>query len=161
MLIVLNDVLDEPIRAAVRRRFISHADARITRWHATNFSALEFDLSPLAVLLKTAGKFFDLTTMVGYECWAHYGTRPGWHIDKDEQQYHSTGKLCMPLCSVVYYADIDVSGGEFVTKTERVMPATNRMLAFAPGIEHTVEPYTGTRLSIAINPWAEKPLGYA
>ena len=160
MLIVLNDVLSEQHRYSVRSRFIASFDARMMRWTANTFNALESDLSPTALLLKTAGKFFDLTGMTGYECWAHYGTRPDWHVDKDEQQYKLTGEVRTPLCSIVYYADVDVLGGAFVTKMERIVPATNRMLVFAPGIEHSVEPYEGTRLSIAINPWAEKPLDY-
>lgn len=123
--------------------------------------SLQDNQSPMALLLKQASRFFDLSDMVGSEYWAHYGTRPGWHIDKDEKLYQTSGNTECPICSVVYYADVkDLSGGDFMLETATVKPVTNRMIVFAPGLVHGVAPYTGTRLAVAVNPWKHKPLGY-
>jgi hypothetical protein len=160
MLIVLDDVLDEAHRQAVVSYFARGGEERKMRWEPGRVEKLDGDNSPMALLLKRAAKFFDLSRMVGSEYWAHYGTRPDWHVDKDEKLYETSGNTAHPLCSIVYYADVDVVGGDFMTETARVKPITNRMLVFAPGLLHGVEPFTGTRLSVAVNPWANKPLGY-
>lgn len=160
MLIVLDDVLDEAHRQAVVGYFARGDEERKMRWEPGGVEKLDGDNSPMALLLKRAAKFFDLSRMVGSEYWAHYGTRPDWHVDKDEKLYETSGNTAHPLCSIVYYADVDVVGGDFMTETARVKPITNRMLVFAPGLLHGVEPFTGTRLSVAVNPWVNKPLGY-
>lgn len=160
MLVVLDDVLDETHRQAVVEFFAGSAEARDIKWQSCAKDWLEIDNSPMALLLQLAGNYFDLSSMVGSEYWAHYGTRPNWHVDKDEKLYEQSGELKCPICSIVYYADIDVVGGNFLTDTSMVKPVTNRMLVFAPKLRHCVEPYTGTRLSVAINPWAHKPLAY-
>lgn len=161
MLIVLDNVLDDEHRTAVVGFFTSGDEARATKWHWGGLANIKDDQSPLALLIKQAGRFFDLTSMVGCEYWAHYGTRPEWHVDKDEKLQEMTGDVVCPLCSIVYYADVDAVGGAFQTKSISVKPVTNRMVVFSPGILHGVEEYTGTRLSVAVNPWAKKPMGYA
>jgi hypothetical protein len=158
MLVVLDDVLDEAHRQAVVGFFSQSDEARSIKWEAGEAAGLEGNNSPMALLLKEAGKYFDLSSMVGSEYWAHYGTRSDWHVDKDEKLHEETGEIRCPICSIVYYADINVEGGNFLTKTSMVRPVTNRMLVFSPNILHCVEPYTGTRLSVAVNPWAYKPL---
>ena len=72
----------------------------------------------------------------------------------------TTGEIVCPLCSVVYYADVNAVGGAFVTETASIKPVTNRMIVFSPGVLHGVEEYTGTRMSVAVNPWAKPPMGY-
>lgn len=160
MLVVLDDVLDDAHREAVVWFFSQSDEARSMKWESGGLLELNDNNSPMALLLKQAAKFFDLSRMVGSEYWAHYGTRPDWHVDKDEKLYETSGNTAHPLCSLVYYADVDVVGGDFMTETARVKPITNRMLVFAPGLLHGVEPFTGTRLSVAVNPWVNKPLGY-
>jgi hypothetical protein len=99
--------------------------------------------------------------MIGIEQWAHYGTKPDWHVDKDEVLLNRTGKVLLPICSIVFYAEVDqLTNGKFMTENMIITPKTNRLLAFAPGISHGVEDYTGTRLSVAINPWSTKPEGH-
>jgi hypothetical protein len=98
--------------------------------------------------------------MIGSEYWANYSTRLDWHVDKDEKLYQMSGNTECPLCSIVYYADIDMVGGNFVTETMSVQPVTNRMIVFSPGLVHGVESFTGKRLAVAINPWANKPTTY-
>lgn len=160
MLVVLDDVLDEPRRVAVARFFSQSEDARSMKWEDRTYEALAGDESPMAIILRTAAKYFDLSGMAGAEYWAHLGTRPEWHIDKDETQYRLSGETLCPLCSIVYYADVAATGGDFVSETMSVAPVTNRVLMFSAGMWHGVNPYTGTRLAVAINPWGRKPLGY-
>jgi len=160
MLIVLDDVLDEAHRQAVVGFFSQSGEARAMKWEKGGVDSLRGNKSPMALLLTRASQFFDLSDMIGSEYWAHYGTRPDWHIDKDEKLYQMSGNTECPICSIVYYADVDADGGKFITETATVTPVTNRMIVFSPGLMHGVEPYTGTRLSVAVNPWASKPLGY-
>ena len=102
-----------------------------------------------------------ITSMVGVEQWAHLGTKPEWHIDKDEIVSNRDGVLVTPICSIVFYADVrDLKGGNFMTDSISVTPKTNRLVAFSPGLLHGVEDYTGTRMAVAVNPWAAKPNGY-
>lgn len=162
MLIVLDDVLDEERRAAVVGFFSQSEEARKMKWEKGGADRLRGNQSPMALLLTRASQFFDLSAMIGSEYWAHYGTRPDWHIDKDEKLYAMSGNTECPICSVVYYAEIDedLVGGKFMTETATVMPVTNRMIVFSPGLVHGVEPFTGKRLAVAINPWANKPTTY-
>lgn len=160
MLIILDDVLSEAHRDAVVKFFSQSDETRSMKWESGGVDKLYQNNSPMALLLKEASKYFDLASMVGTEYWAHYGTRPDWHIDKDEKLWTQTGELRCPICSIVYYAEIDVVGGNFVTSTDTVKPITNRMIMFSPNLLHGVEPYTGVRLSVAVNPWAYKPLAY-
>jgi hypothetical protein len=161
MLIVLDDVLDEERRLAVVGFFSQSDEARGMKWERGGVASLRGNKSPMALLLKQAARFFDLSGMVGSEYWAHYGTRPDWHVDKDEKLHQISGNTECPICSVVYYADVeDLTGGDFMTETATVKPVTNRMIVFSPGLLHGVSPYTGTRLSVAVNPWKKQPLGY-
>lgn len=154
MLIVMDNVLAEDARGAVVEYFSQSDTVRNSQWANMGWS----ETSPLAQIVTEVSKFFDLSEMVGCEYWAHYSTKPEWHVDKDEELMRRTGELAMPLCSIVYYADIqNLIGGQFMTKTEMITPVTNRLLAFSPGVLHGVANYSGTRLVIAINPWAYKP----
>ncbi len=159
MLIVLDDVLDQARRHAVVEFFSQSNEARSIKWEPLGVDKLHGNNSPMALLLMRAAEYFDLSLMVGSEYWANYGTRPDWHIDKDEKLYEISGNTDCPICSIVYYADVDVVGGDFITETIRVAPVTNRMIIFSAGLMHGVEPYTGKRLSVAVNPWTHKPLG--
>jgi hypothetical protein len=157
MLIVVDNVLAEDARKVVVEYFSQSDTVRDSQWADAGW---DVD-SPMAQIVANVSKFFDLSKMVGCEYWAHYGTRPEWHVDKDEELMRRAGELAMPLCSIVYYADVqNLVGGQFMTKTEMVTPVTNRILAFSPGVFHGVADYSGTRLSVAVNPWAQKPEGY-
>lgn len=160
MLIVLDNVLSEEQRKLVVGFFSQSEEARSMKWERGGVDKLRGNKSPMALLLNRAAQFFDLSDMVGSEYWAHHGTRPDWHVDKDEKLHQMSGNTEHPICSIVYYADIDTDGGNFMTETATVKPVTNRMIAFGPGLMHGVEPFTGTRLAVAVNPWATKPLGY-
>ena len=161
MLIVIDDVLDKESLGVVQGFFSSSENARKMRWVDGDLEALLTYKSPLAQILTQVSRVFDLSKMSGVEQWAHYGTKPDWHVDKDEALSTSTGQLATPICSIVFYAEVnDLNGGKFMTDTATITPVTNRLLAFSPGMLHGVEAYTGTRMAIAVNPWVRKPGGY-
>lgn len=146
---------------AVVQRYFKEESSRQMRWVDGPLDELLGYKSAISKILSRAACMFDLSTMVGVEQWAHYGTKPNWHVDKDETLSERTGQLAYPLCSIVFYAEVtDLTGGRFMTEDMTVTPKTNRIVAFAPGILHGVEDFTGTRLSVAVNPWAVKPQGY-
>jgi hypothetical protein len=159
MLIVIDNVLDNAQRESVVMFFTQNLEARVIKWEPSKVDGLENNQSPIASLLTKAANYFNLSSMVGSEYWAHYGTKPNWHVDKDEERMNTTGELSFPICSIVYYGVIEnLKGGRFMTETEIIMPKTNRMIVFSSGILHTVEEYSGTRLSVAVNPWSVKPM---
>ena len=149
MILILDDVLDTADRAACMEYFT--ADKLALHWLTTT----DYWQS---MLLEKARTVVDLSSMQGFECWAHQTTRPGWHVDKDE----GMRELQTPLCSIVYYPCIEnLTGGRFLTNTETVTPKTNRMIVFSPGIYHGVEEWSGTRFSVSINPWDHRPVSYS
>lgn len=161
MLIVIDDVLDKESLDVVQGFFGSSDDARKMCWVDGNLESLLAYKSPLSQILAKVSCSFNLSSMSGVEQWAHYGTKPNWHVDKDETLFISTGQLATPICSIVFYAEVnELTGGNFMTDTVSVTPITNRLLAFSPGMLHGVEDYTGTRMAIAVNPWVKKPGGY-
>ena len=106
-------------------------------------------------ILAIARKYFDLSDAVGYEFWGHNGTRTGWHYDKDEDLLEREGKYSFPLCSTVYYLEVDrLQGGQLAVESDLITPKTNRLVMFSPGKYHTVEPFKGKRVSLLINPWS-------
>lgn len=110
-------------------------------------------------LIKNAEKLFDLSATKGFEFWTHHHTRPDWHFDKDEEAFKAQRRLFMPLCSMVYYAHVEnLFGGELYFKDgTRLLPQNNRQVVFSPGLFHRVSAYHGTRTTMLLNPWAEKP----
>ena len=122
-------------------------------------------------ILNKASIYFDLSSSMYYEIWEQKNTLPngsdymGWHRDVDEI-LHDFGIIKHPLCTTVYYLDIDedLLDGKLVIRDPEtsedhfVQPKPNRLVIFGPGIYHTVEEYTGYRHSIICNPW-DRPLG--
>jgi hypothetical protein len=160
MLIIIDDVLNTE-KLKITQEYFNYPDNRKMQWVDGSLDECMSGGTPMADILAHVRCAFDLKYMSGAEQWAHYGTKPNWHIDKDETLVNTTGEIAMPICSIVFYADIHyLKGGKFMTNSVSVTPKTNRLIAFSPGVEHGVEDYTGTRMSIAINPWATKPRGY-
>jgi hypothetical protein len=161
MLIVIDNVLSQEEQEKIQALFTLAPEARNMRWIDGAYDDVKNNPSPISKLLMLAGRTFDLSEMAGAEIWAHYGTRPDWHVDKDEKLYQMSGNLEHPICSIVYYAKVEeLAGGMFMTETMNIMPVSNRAIIFAPKIMHGVQPYEGSRLSVAVNPWAAKPTGY-
>jgi hypothetical protein len=123
-------------------------------WINLDMENIKFGHFALKKILGIAGEYFDLSKTVGCECWSHFNTGPPWHLDQDDELFHRTGEISTPLCSIVYYAKINnLKGGDFKTRTESITPIQNSLLVFGPGIEHTIDEFTGDRVSISINPW--------
>lgn len=107
-------------------------------------------------LMNTAANYFDFSRQVGYDIWFHRNGMPGWHQDRDEATFLKTGQSHFPICSIVFYPHIkDLVGGELVFDNNmRIIPKTNRLVIFGPGLEHKVTPIeSGERVSMNINSW--------
>ena len=106
-------------------------------------------------MIGVANQFINLDSCVGYEFWTQKNTRPSkWHQDKDEQLNGNKSILSFPLCSMVYYLIVEnLEGGQLHVEDDIITPKTNRLVIFSPGKYHYVEPYTGTRISMLVNPW--------
>jgi len=157
MLIVADNVLDAQSLWEVQD-YYKPVSSRYIHWVDGTLKEMIELQSPLSEILSIAACVFDLSNMSGVEQWAHDGTKPDWHVDKDEVLFNRTGALATPLCSIVFYASVNsLVGGKFMTDDVTVTPKTNRMLAFGPGVHHGVEDFTGVRVAVAINAWATKP----
>ena len=106
-------------------------------------------------MIGVANQFINLDSCVGYEFWTQKNTRPSkWHQDKDEQLNGAKSILSFPLCSMVYYLIVEnLEGGQLHVEDDIITPKTNRLVIFSPGKYHYVQPYTGTRISMLVNPW--------
>jgi len=112
---------------------------------------------PIEKIISVASTVFDLSSMVGCECWSHVNTRSKRHVDIDDELWEKTGEVKYPLCSIVYYPLVkDLVGGEFITKSFQVKPVTNRMIVFSKSVTHEVADFVGERVACAINPWSYK-----
>ena len=145
-LIILDDVFDEDTATAIAA--FDYGDDE--KWY-------ELGSNPAhEKILKICATHFDLAGMIGYEMWRN-DSNPGWHdrhVDKDERLYREEKKFVYPQCSAVYYPLVEkMYGGEFYTDDARCFARTNRLVLLSPGIFHGVSAYTGTRISIGLNPW--------
>lgn len=109
------------------------------------------------IMLNAASEYYDLESIVGYEIWTHNNTRPGGrHTDKDDMYYEITGKERHPVCTIVYYLNVDhflKDGRLKLDNIATIVPKENRVVIFPPGVWHEVEKYEGDRVSIVMNPW--------
>jgi hypothetical protein len=151
MIVIIDNFLSEFNLETTKKQFIGN---KTTEWVDTDCDLLYKSDSAFSQILRKAHDLFDLSSMVGCEVWSHYTTKPDWHFDKDENLHEKTGQLKYPICSIVFYPYIqNLIGGRLITGSEQITPRTNRLVLFSPGIYHTVEPFSGERLSVAINPW--------
>jgi hypothetical protein len=132
-------------------------------------------------VINLAGSYYNLSTCGGYEFWIHHHTKPPtWHIDNDERRRDENNAMIFPLCSIVYYLQVEnLMGGELkishnndvqLNSTNAVyeevrnncldnksddiiVPKTNRMVMFSAGKFHMVNSFTGNRITLVINPW--------
>ena len=151
-----DDFLTQEERESVIDYWIEYRKSKFYKWvDSADFISQSF---PLDKIINFVSQHFDLISMVGAECWAHIGTRPpGIHVDRDERYFSNTGVLVTPLCSIVYYADIqNLDGGRLSVGGNDIDPITNRLIMFSSGAPHSVETYTGTRMALLINPWHYK-----
>jgi len=102
--------------------------------------------------------------IVGYDNWCHCNPQEvKWHNDKDEELLRQTGNLSFPLCSIVYYFNVDddlIGGDLYFDNGVNLKPKNNRLVLFGPSLFHGVNKHKGSRSSFLVNPWKSKPLGY-
>jgi hypothetical protein len=145
------NVLTEEENTLMLNYFINN---KFSQWFNGDKNTLNDKGLPLKKILNIVNGYFDLSKMVGLECWSHVNTRPDWHVDSDEFLFSKTGEIKTPICSIVYYASVNnLIGGKLLTKTDFYIPKTNTLVTFAPNIMHYVESFTGERIIVAINPW--------
>lgn len=154
-LTVKDNLLSEANRTEIYNRCNNHNTSKDPQW---------IDKQDLPEYFKEivefVGKEFDLSETAGFELWTHYNTKPDWHYDKDEFIYNETSQLSFPICSIVYYPLVNnIKGGKLFTENIAIIPKTNRLVTFSPGVYHTVEEYTGERFSVLLNPWKYRPKG--
>lgn len=160
MLVVLEDALDD-VELSALQQYFSVDENRDFHWLDSSYENIVAFKSPMAKLLQIAAKYVDISMMGGVEYWSHFNTMPNWHIDKDEAFYRRTNETSTPICSIVYYAKVDnLIGGNFLTETMQIRPKENTLIIFSAGMLHGVEPFEGTRMSVAINPWCTIPEQY-
>jgi hypothetical protein len=112
-------------------------------------------------LLDIAKDFFHMPHIQGYEMHLNHDT-PKMHFDKDEGLFAATGELSFPLCSIVWYPLVDMTGGELVFPNSGIIikPKTNMLIVFRSDLLHDGKPFSGKRKSVGINPWRTKPKTY-
>ena len=106
--------------------------------------------------IEIAENFYDMSSCVGYEFWTQNNSRPSeWHYDKDEIAYTTKGVTRYPICSTVFYLEVqNLENGKLQFKNGvEVTPRENRLVIFSPGLYHGVEQFNGVRTSINVNPW--------
>ena len=106
-------------------------------------------------LISVSKEYYNLNNCSGYEFWLHNNSRPPeWHVDKDERMKHEKGILSYPLCTLVYYIFVDgVVDGKLELRDFKIEPKNNRLVMFPSGTEHYVQPFSGKRVSLVVNPW--------
>jgi hypothetical protein len=156
MLVVLTNVLNPKVQQAIANFSYKNGYAGNTDRY------LKGTKLPHNKLLKIAQHWFpEIKIFTGYELWANTQVKPtiGWHKDKDEILYKKKKLFRFPICSIVYFPKIEkMTGGEFETASATIKPESNMMIIFESGLRHRVKPWTGHRMSVAINPWYNMPL---
>jgi hypothetical protein len=108
-------------------------------------------------LIKAASPYYDISKIRGFETWFHKNTRPnsGFHYDRDEYAYDVHKTLRCPLFSLIFYLKVEnLEGGELnVENNILITPKENRLVILSSHVLHGVNEFTGTRLSLNINPW--------
>ena len=155
MIIIVDNVFN-PKELEEYKKFIK--STKIHRWYHKD----QIDKYSTK-LIEIIDKYFNTLKVKGYEFWLHNNTRPteGWHYDKDEYSYETNKLLRYPLCSCIFYLEVEnLKGGQLNLENEvLITPKENRIVMFNQGIHHYVEDFTGTRFSININPWERKVMG--
>jgi len=104
---------------------------------------------------------------LGYEYWGNdiaQGEVLGWHKDKDEDVYDSSGKVICPKVGAIYYPFNDPFEGGFLEvaleddfdRIERFEAKPNRLIIFDPSSYHRVtKVYSGYRKAFVVNVWQD------
>ena len=126
MIIIMDDVVDN---ITTLQEFAQQNNKnRTEKWYSLKDDHLFVDFCKK--MIEIASNPFDLSSCVGYEFWTHNDTVPkDWHIDKDEQMKIKEGVTRFPLCSMVYYVQVeDLRGGKLHIEDDIITPKTNRLV---------------------------------
>lgn len=124
----------------------------------------------------------DVRDVAGFEYWVAVmpeGQGLGVHVDADEELREKENEIHCPLFGSVFFPREDlVSGGALrlygvseqgVTEelasphraVDVILPNFNRLVIYAGNTPHEVAPVReGTRYSLVMNVWLERPMGY-
>ena len=149
-------------RASLYNNFFS------TKWNVRGVWIDKNDIekiNPLYKLMILAGKVFDFSEFSGVEVWTHNLTAVHFHYDKDEYVFETSGQYILPMCSLIYYLDIDLPDlnienfkDSLHSPDVMIVPKDNRLVIMAPGIIHgSNRGRDGIRRLIGIAPWVNKP----
>jgi len=149
--IILDDVFEDSIRKQIIDFNYNSDDPNHTSiWYNIGENPIH------EKIVDMAREYFDLSEMTCYELWSNKAAL-GWHRDKNERKRESNNVFSYPLCTMVYYAEVEcLMGGEFMTKDIRYIPVTNRLVMFSSEVLHRVKPFNGRRLAITFNTWKER-----
>lgn len=113
-------------------------------------------------MIAAISKGYDFSMYAGYEQWFRNSSKVGPHIDKDEILLEEENKYSLPICSIIYYTNIEnLNGGKLIIQNEDfITPKNNKLIILGPNILHAIEDFTGTRKSFLVNFWKKKPKGY-
>ena len=115
------------------------------------YGVKSYELSEIKVLhplIEEASIGYKLPFDTMYDVWQQVSTRPtSWHEDL-------VGGGLYPLFTCIFYLKIEemVGGRLLIEGHKPVEPRSNRLVVFGPRVKHYVEPFTGLRQSIMINP---------
>jgi len=179
-IVILDNIVEKNCFNQLQKNFLSVIDESTNEdWFLldTKHYFQDFCIS----LINIAGTYYDLSSCGGYEFWIHNNTKPpNWHIDNDERRRLENNLMRFPLCSIVYYLKIEnlVNGELKISHNSEIqlnstnilyqevrsnrldnkyddiiIPKENRMVLFSPGKFHSVNSFTGKRVTLVINPW--------
>lgn len=111
-------------------------------------------------IVSFASTHFDFSSVLGCEIWTNSNqVTPVRHTDHDMRYFVETGIERYPKCTMVYYPFVSpkIFGGNLHVEDKIVVPRTNRLVVFSPGLLHHIEPFEGERISVVYNPWDYNP----
>jgi hypothetical protein len=159
-LVILDDTLEPHEVAKIDEIFANYESSRQhdKLLGFSEFVYLENNFHNIFLkFIDYAKNYFNLNKMYGYEFWFNSSSVQGkpWHKDYDINLFKNESKLEYPVCSIVYYLDVDkCDGGTLETDTGfKIEPKKNRIVIFKGDLNHRVTNFTGTRISLVINPW--------
>ena len=150
-IIILDNFLEETFVSDLQKKL--NKDNISETWYNKEEKHFYSDLCQ--IFLQETKNYYDLSNCIGYEIWTQNNTRPSdWHYDKDENFFNLTGNYKFPICSIVYYLNVNnLIGGLLHLDSCIITPKINRLVIFPPGVIHYVEEFLGERTSILLNPW--------
>ena len=127
-IIILDNFLEETFVLDLQKKFNKNDISE--SWYNKEEKHLYSDLCQ--IFLQETKNYYDLSNCIGYELWSQNNTRPyDWHYDKDENFFDLTGNYKFPICSIVYYLNVNnLVGGALHLDNCIINPKINRLVIF-------------------------------